>query len=555
MAKKLDLENERKYLLSLIQQGGGNAEWAKAQAQQYAQQYPGFSLDKPYSTAPVATPKPSGGTTPGSSTISWQELYDDVTSTGNAAVNEARRRMLDKQSSSSGSSYGTTPGYNYGSPDEVRIRDYILNYGKQYGITNKDIGWDGSNVLLGGQRLVTPSRIDDSGRSWGDINVIKKAIDNYANRNKMQPNMYEDIINKGAQDYFYGGGKGGQQDSIPQWKEPAPYVSPYSDKINALLKKLETYPEFDSSTIYESPEYLALQERTGQIADKTRRNTMADAAAMTGGMPSSYALAAAASAEGDIKGKLLDAVPALTESAYGRYMDKQLAEFNLLQKLEELDKEAYGRHYGERAWDRSIYESDRGHDYQTRQDLLDRLRSLESEKYQRAIDERDYGRGTYESDRAFNYQVERDGKTFDYQVTRDNILDERWMKQFDYNEAQDILANALRERQITVAERNATLAQNKFEWEKDMTNPENMEDPYGMGLLYNHMMNGTDIHTGQAMKDPDTGQPISPEKWLATFAEFLTEEQLQVLYKYLPKAELSGATEIITKEGTRIIKH
>ncbi len=550
MAKKLDLENERKYLLSLIQKGGGNAEWAKAQAQQYAQQYPGFSLDKPYSTAPVATPKPSGGTTPGSSTISRQELYDNVTSTGNAAVNEARRRMLDNmysstQSSSSGSSYGTTPGYNYGSPDEVRIRDYILNYGKQYGITNKDIGWDGSNVLLGGQRLVTPSRIDDSGRSWGNINVIKKAIDNYANRNKMQPNMYEDIINKGAQDYFYGGQDSipqwkepapyvsPYQDSIPQWKEPAPYVSPYSDKINALLKKLETYPEFDSSTIYESPEYLALQERIGQIADKTRRNTMADAAAMTGGMPSSYALAAAASAEGDIKGKLLDTVPALTESAYGRHMDKQLAEFNLLQKLEELDKEAYGRHYGERAWDRSIYESDWGHDYQTRQDLLDRMRSLESEKYQRAIDERDYDRGTYESDRAFNYQVERDGKTFDYQVTRDKILDNRWMKQFDYNEAQDILANALRERQITVAERNATLAQNKFEWEKDPTNPENMADPETIGALYASMFASE-----------------NPEEWLKENAQYLSKDELKTLVGFLPSnSEAVQMMKILFPDG------
>jgi len=538
MAKKLDLENERKYLLSLIQKGGGNAEWAKAQAQKYAQQYPGFSLDKPYSTAPVATPKPSGGTTPGSSTISRQELYDNVTSTGNAAVNEARRRMLDNmysstQSSSSGSSYGTTPGYNYGSPDEVRIRDYILNYGKQYGITNKDIGWDGSNVLLGGQRLVTPSRIDDSGRSWGDINVIKKAIDNYANRNKMQPNMYEDIINKGAQDYFYGG-----QDSIPQWKEPAPkepapYVSPYSDKINALLKKLETYPEFDSSTIYESPEYLALQERIGQIADKTRRNTMADAAAMTGGMPSSYALAAAASAEGDIKGKLLDTVPALTQSAYGRHMDKQLAEFNLLQKLEELDKEAYGRHYGERAWDRSIYESDRGHDYQARQDLLDRMRSLESEKYQRAIDERDYDRGTYESDRAFNYQVERDGKTFDYQVTRDKILDNRWMKQFDYNEQQDVLANALRNRQITVAERNAMLAQNKFEWEKDLTNPENMADPETIGALYASMFASE-----------------NPEEWLKENAQYLSKDELKTLVGFLPSnSEAVQMMKILFPDG------
>lgn len=438
--------------------------------------------------------KSFSGTSPsGSSTNPNRNIYDDVANTGNENLDDARRKLLDK----------LVGGYEKG---------YYANYDEYYG----------------------------SGSS-------KKAIDEYAQKKNLYPSAtnlypsatYEDIIRQGAQDYFYGGGKGGQQTSAPyptpEWKEPAPYVSPYSDKINALLKKLETYPEFDSSTIYESPEYLALQERTRQIADKTRRNTMADAAAMTGGIPSSYALAAAASAEGDIKGKLLDAVPALTESAYGRYMDKQLAEFNLLQKLEELDKEAYGRHYGERAWDRSIYESDRGYDYQIRQDLLDRLRSLESEKYQRAIDERDYDRRTYESDRAFNYQVERDGKMFEYQVTRDKILDNRWMKQFDYNEQQDILANALRERQITVAERNATLAQNKFEWEKDPTNPENMANPETIGALYASMFASE-----------------NPEEWLKENAQYLTKDELKTLAGFLPKtSEMVEMMQILFPGGLR----
>jgi hypothetical protein len=43
----IDYDNQRKYLNSLIQQGGGKGEWAKQQAKKYSQQYEGFSLNDP----------------------------------------------------------------------------------------------------------------------------------------------------------------------------------------------------------------------------------------------------------------------------------------------------------------------------------------------------------------------------------------------------------------------------------------------------------------------------------------------------------------------------
>jgi hypothetical protein len=51
----INYDNERKYLNSLISQGGGKGEWAKQQAKKYAQQYEGFSLND-------TTPSPQAGT-------------------------------------------------------------------------------------------------------------------------------------------------------------------------------------------------------------------------------------------------------------------------------------------------------------------------------------------------------------------------------------------------------------------------------------------------------------------------------------------------------------
>ncbi len=398
MTKKPDLENERKYLLSLISKGGGEADWAKSQANIYAQQNPGFDLNKQYSPQTTTT-----------------------------------------------------------NPNDVRLRDYINSYGgRQYGITDKDIGWDGSRILLGGQAITTPTRVDESGRSWGDVNQIKQAIDNYATQNNVSPVQYE---------------------------------SPYSGKIDAMLEKLNSQPQFNPASVYDSPEYRALEERTNQFADKSRQNTMADAASLTGGLPSSYAIAAAANAEGEIKGKLLDQIPALTQMGYQRHLGEQDRNMSTINLLQSLDNTAYQRHATDRDYMRGIYESDRN-----------------------------YGRGVLESDRGFNQQVSDSARNFDYQVTRDQVMDDRWMNQWNYQQKQDKLANALQSRQISISERNAILARDKFEWEKDVTNPANMKNPETIGALYSSMFNSG-----------------NPEEWLKQNAQYLSKDELKTLSGFLPK--------------------
>ena len=71
MAKVIDPENEKQYLLSLIENAAknpndaeatGKAEWAKNTAASYAQQFPGFNLDKTRApSAVLASPSPTYG--------------------------------------------------------------------------------------------------------------------------------------------------------------------------------------------------------------------------------------------------------------------------------------------------------------------------------------------------------------------------------------------------------------------------------------------------------------------------------------------------------------
>jgi hypothetical protein len=438
MAKKLDLENERKYLLSLIQQGGGNAEWAKHQAGEYAKQYPGFSLDKPYQEPGAAT-----GPT------------------------------------------GPTPG-------EAKIRDTINQYGSsKYGIHNSDIGWTGKDVTLGGEYLITPTRVDDTGRSWAGESDIKAAIDKYA------ANKGLDSLGTPKQEAIKSTSGTGNREvaySKPEPPKPEPFVSPYSDKIEALLNKLIDRPAF-SYNPETDPAYDAYKEQYAREGDRASRDVLGNLAGMTGGRVNTWATSAAAQERNRFAQAVTDRIPELQAQAYARYQADVGKDLSSLSALAALEQRA-----------RQQYESDRDYgrrDYEFEQNIYGR--------------DRDYNRGIMDTARAFNYQVERDGKMFDYQVTRDKILDERWMKQFDYNEAQDILANALRERQITVAERNATLAQNKFEWEKDPTNPENMADPETIGALYASMFASE-----------------NPEEWLKENAQYLSKDELKTLAGFLP---------------------
>ena len=440
MAKKdLDLENERKYLISLIENANkdpGNAAWAQQQAQTYAEQYPGFSLDKPYgqpTTQPSITTQPTTATS-------------------------------------------TTPGIQGG--------------GKI--VTNKEGTWY------------------ESGGQWYRVNQgdLPSGVGGTLVTDQ-QGNLY---YRYGNYDYLVGG-PGSQNRPQAQGS----YLSPYSDKIDALLAKLNALPPFDPNAIYSSPEYLSLKQKAEQMGAKAQENTLGAAAALTGGIPSSYAVAASKENADAYNTALLDAIPGLTQAAFNRYLQEAGLTMDQIQMLSGLDSSKYSQFATDRDYARSVLESDRG--------------------FQRSV---------FESDRAFDQAK----KEFDYRVERDKLLDQRWLDQFDYQKRQDALNYGLQSRQISIAERNAALARDKFNWDKDPTNPANMKDPEGMGLLYHYMMNGLDPATGNPLLDP-SGQPITPDEWIKRYAKGLTDDQLKVLLGYLPKDQ--GGT-IILPDGTRIIR-
>lgn len=412
----LDLENERKYLVDLIKNAGndfGKAQWAAQQAQTYAQQYPGFSLDKVY--------------TPPSSQTNYQTASQMTTS-----------------KSSPTPSYG---GYITTEPDGSKW--YVSN-GQQYRIADETI----------------PEAVR------GSMGTLSR---------DQQGNQY---FTWNGQSYLVGSIPGATGAIVPGATVSGVYQSPYSSKIEALLAKLNSIPAFNPNSVYTSPEYLAAKERIESESKKTSQNVLGAASALTGGIPSSYAIAAAKESESDVKNRLNELLPSLIQAAYNRYLQEQGLTMDQINLLSSLDNSAYQQYATDRSFNQSVLENNRN----------------------------------------FAQKL----KEFEYQVSRDKLLDQRWLDQFDYQKKQDALNYGLKLKQISIDERNAALARDKFNWEKDPTNPANMKNPETIGALYSSMMNSGD-----------------PEKWLRQNAQWLDPEELKTLAGFLPKNEAVAILEKI----------
>lgn len=191
---------------------------------------------------------------------------------------------------------------------ETKVRDYINTYGKQYGYSNDDIGWDANtgNVMLGGQALIKPDSLKDGSSFVNDSDVLKSAIDNLAKNNGMyNPNKY-------------------------------------SENIDTLLNSILNPEKFtyDAQT---DPNYQALKGQYENNGKTAMTNTMSTAASMTGGIPSSYAVSAGNQAYNNNMQQLEGMVPQLYQLAYGMYQDKQGQQSNALNTLLNLDNRDYSR--------------------------------------------------------------------------------------------------------------------------------------------------------------------------------------------------------------------
>lgn len=289
-------------------------------------------------------------------------------------VNPSSEGYLPKQNSNNNSIYSPTASNNEN--NTVAVRDYINNWGQEYGINNDDITWKGDktdptkgDVYLNGQYLVTPTE-NDNGTTYIAENTLKEALNNYYAKNNLQT------------------------------YKPAEYNSAYASKINQYLDALLNQDKFsyDVNQDEQFKNYEKMYRRLGEIA---YNNQIGSNAANTNGRINSWAGTAAAQAQNQYNTQLMDLVPELEQNAYNRYQSEKQDLINKISILENLDNTEYSKYrdaindyFNKLNYDRGVYESDRDH-----QMALDQYKE-QMEQYNK-----EYDRDVYESDRDYEEYV------------------------------------------------------------------------------------------------------------------------------------------------------
>ncbi len=208
--------------------------------------------------------------------------------------------------------------------------------------------------------------------------------------------MYSGAYGDTVSGYFNARNEKLQNPEYSQWRDPLwdakvqdyiqrnTYKSKYGDRIESVLSQLENMGPFSYDAMSD-PNYQAFAKSYGIMGDRAMADTLGEVAAMTGGMPSSYAVTAASQAKQQWDQRLTDMIPELYNAAYARYMN----------------------------------------DYQMMADELGRLQSLENEN-----------RAQWESDRAYGNQILQQNTANDQWNQSFGAQNNQWQQSFDFEKSQ-----------------------------------------------------------------------------------------------------------------------
>ena len=184
-------------------------------------------------------------------------------------------------------------------------------------------------------------------------------------------------------------------------QNPRAYASQYAKAITDYVNRGKFSYDFNADPIYN--QYKDQYTRQGNLAMK---DTMGQAAALTGGYGNSYAQTAGQQVYNQYMQNLNDIVPQLYESAYSRYNQEGQDMLNRASLLGEADNSEYQKLL---------------QDYSIAADELNTAASLER---------------AYASDALAREQ-------FEYQKAQDEIANQLAREQFEYQKNQDKIANQL----------------------------------------------------------------------------------------------------------------
>lgn len=206
------------------------------------------------------------------------------------------------------------------------------------------------------------------------------------------------------------------QEALSQLEQNSPqgYESEYSGQIQSLLQAVLNREDF-SYDVSADPLYRQAKEQAVSLGSRAMRDTMGQAAALTGGYGSSWAQTAGQQSYQEALAELEDVVPQLYEMAYRRYQDQGdtlKSNLSLLQALDEVGYDRYRDTVGDYQKDRTYYA-----------DRADQLYGRDWDSYQSAL-------SAWQKDRDFTYQKEKDERDFAYQKEQDAQSQANWEKQY-----------------------------------------------------------------------------------------------------------------------------
>ncbi len=186
---------------------------------------------------------------------------------------------------------------------------------------------------------------------------------------------------------------GNMPDRVPfSYAEAPKYVSNWQDQINQMANEILGRQPFSYNAL-EDPFYHQYRESYTRGGQQAMRDTMGQAAGLTGGYGSTYAQGVGQQTYNRYMQDLADKVPELEQLAYDRWLNEgnQMQQrMNMLQNLENSDYGRYADELGQwnadRSFDYGQYADDRDWAYQTERDRVADARYLDSLAYDRAKD-------------------------------------------------------------------------------------------------------------------------------------------------------------------------
>lgn len=228
------------------------------------------------------------------------------------------------------------------------------------------------------------------------------------------------------------------------YDKPQDYNMYYGSQLDSIVNNVANRGQFsyDPNT---DPVYQAYRKQYAREGQRATQDTMASAAGMTGGVPSSYAVSAAQQAGNYYASQMSDKLPELYNQAYNRYLQEyqnQLSALSAVNNAEQLrhnvwsgnnqnqwkgigldydiHRDAVNDAYNAATLDRSLsndewaryvdmlnqYNTDRNFNYGQNIDQMNWERQNENTGYERDWNEenRDYTRSVYDDETAYNRQ-------------------------------------------------------------------------------------------------------------------------------------------------------